>query len=134
MAFVVPNEGEAQMLNLILGKTATENLTLKLFTNNVTPAETDNAATYTEAAGNGYAAISLVAADWTVTAGTGAPGTTTAVTANKVFTLTGVGSYYGYYIVGATSGKLYLAEAFGAVKTFDAGGGTITIPATMNLD
>jgi hypothetical protein len=129
MALLVPNEGEAQMLNLILGKVSSENLTLKLFTSATTPAETDTAATYTEASGNGYAAITLTAANWTVN------GTTVATYTQQTFTFTGGPvTVQGYFIVGATSAKLYWAEAFAAVANIPAGGGTIKITPAINLD
>lgn len=135
MALLVPNEGEATMLNVMLGKSASENLTLKLFTNNVTPGETDTTATYTEASGNGYAAITLTAANWTVTQGSGSPGTTHADYTQQTYTFTGGPvSVFGYYIVGATSAKVYWAEAFAAVANIPAGGGTIKITPTINLD
>lgn len=109
MALVVPNTGEQDMLEAFLNKTAPENLTLKLFTSNTTPGETDTAATFTEASGNGYAAVALTAANWTVTQG--AP--TSAVYPEQTFTFTGaLGNVYGYYIVGTTSGKLKWAERF----------------------
>jgi hypothetical protein len=135
MALLVPNEGESTMLNVMLGKSSSENLTLKLFTNNVTPGETDTSATYTEASGNGYAAITLTAANWTVTQGSGSPGATHADYTQQTFTFTGGPvSVYGYYIVGVTSTKVYWAEAFAAVANIPAGGGTIKITPTINLD
>ena len=67
MALVVVNNGESIALQLITNKLVTpENLILKLYTSNTTPAETDTAATYTEATGFGYGAITLTGASWTV--------------------------------------------------------------------
>lgn len=109
MALLVPNEGEVQILNVALGKSTAENLTLKLFSNNYTPTETDTAASYTEVTGNGYAAQTVTAANWTVASGN--PSTATA--AAKTFSFTGAaGNVYGYYLVGATSAKVYWAERF----------------------
>ncbi|KAF0234073.1 MAG: hypothetical protein FD177_985 [Desulfovibrionaceae bacterium] len=109
-ALLMPNEGEAQALSVVLGKASAETLTLKLFTSNTTPAEGDTSATYTEAAGGGYAAINLTGASWTVTPG--AP--TEAVYPQQSWTFTGAltsgATIYGYYVVGATSGKVYWAE------------------------
>lgn len=65
MAMVIPNVGELRSLANMVNKTAPENWVLKLFTSNTTPAETDTAATYTEASGNGYAAKTLTGASWT---------------------------------------------------------------------
>ena len=67
MALVVVNNGESIALQYLTNKAATpENLVLRLFTSNTTPAETDTAGTYTEASGSGYAAITLTGASWTV--------------------------------------------------------------------
>jgi hypothetical protein len=111
MALLVPNVGEGLMLEHITGKTAVENLLLKLFQSNTTPGETDTAGTYTEATFTGYAAKTLTGASWTIT--TGAP--TYASYAEQTFTST-AGSQnqaiYGYYVVGATSGTLYWSERF----------------------
>lgn len=109
MALVVTNQGEQLLLDAFTGKTAGQNLVLRLFTSNTTPAETDTEATYTEAAGNGYAAITLTAANWTTTPG--AP--TNTAYAEQTFTFTGaLGNVYGYYFTQVTSGKLVLAERF----------------------
>ncbi len=59
MALVFPNIGEERILKHALNHTAPENLVLRLYTNNVTPGETDTASTYTEASGSGYSAITL---------------------------------------------------------------------------
>ena len=60
MPFVVPNEGETEMLQRILDT----DVVLKLFTNDKTPAETDVLADYTEATAAGYADKTLATASW----------------------------------------------------------------------
>ena len=69
MPLVVPNDGEEDLLKAGLNHTAASNPVLKLYQNNITPAETDTAATFTEATWTGYAAITLTGASWTVTPG-----------------------------------------------------------------
>lgn len=112
MALLVPNTGEVIALSLLVNKGTPENLVYRLFATNVTPAETDTAASYTEAAGGGYAAITMTGASWTVTAG--AP--STAAYAQQTYTFTGVlttnATIYGYFVTQATSGILVLAETF----------------------
>lgn len=109
MTIRVPNEGEVQLLGMMLGKTSMETFRLKLFTNNITPAETDTSASYTEASGFGYAAIDLTASNWTV--GSGDPAD--ASYPLQSFSFTGaLGNVYGYYVVGVTSGKVLWAERF----------------------
>lgn len=105
MAVVVPNVGEVACLTawLATGKT------VRLFTNNITPGEADTAATYTEAAGNGYAASAIAGGGFTITGG--AP--TTATAAQITWTFTGaLGNVYGYYVTETTGGALQWAERF----------------------
>jgi hypothetical protein len=108
MALLIPTEGEQKALDLFL-KSNAENLLLKLYTNNKTPAQADTPASYTEATGFGYAAKTLTAASWVLSSG----GPSIAIYAQQIWTFTGaLGNVYGYYYVGATSGKLYGAERF----------------------
>lgn len=110
MALLVQNNGEAVALSLLVNKVTTpENLVLRLYTSNTTPAETDTAGTYTEASGNGYTAITLTGATWTVTPG--AP--TEAAYPEQTFTFTGnLGNVYGYFMTRVTSGDLIYSERF----------------------
>jgi hypothetical protein len=129
MSFFACNEGDAQMLNLVLDKVAVETLILKLYSNNVTPDKSQTAASFTECSGSGYAAITLTPASWTVTTGTGAGTTpTSAAYPQQTFTLTAALTAYGYFLVGTTSGKCYFAEIFaGAPYVIPSGGGTIKV-------
>jgi hypothetical protein len=110
MALLVPNVGEVTALSYLVGKTATtENLVLRLYTNNATPAETDIASTYTEASGFGYASITLTGATWTITGGAPSPATYP----QQIWTFTGaLGNVYGYYLTRLTSLDLVYAERF----------------------
>jgi hypothetical protein len=110
MTLLVPNAAEDVMLQNILNKTAPQNQTLKLFKNNITPAETDTESTYTEADFTGYISISLTGASWTITPGT----PSSAAAAEQTFTSTAVQSQnvFGYYVVQTVSGKILWAERF----------------------
>jgi hypothetical protein len=132
MTLVVPNAGEEKMLGNIVNKTAPENLVLKLFTNNVTPGETDTAATYTEASGSGYGSVTLTGASWSITPG--AP--SEAAFAEQTFTFTGaLGNVYGYFIVETTSGVIKWAERFtGAPYNIQNNGDQIKITPKITLD
>lgn len=118
-ALVVPDVGEVRLLGMALGTLAQEDQTLKLFATNVTPAEGDTASTYTEAAGGGYAAKTLTAANWPDP--TTAAGVTSSSYAEQTFTFTGAlttnPTIYGYYVVGAISTVLLWAELAGATFT-----------------
>lgn len=132
MPLLVPNPSETTMLEAILNKVAPQNLVLRLFTNNVTPGESDLAATYTEAAGNGYAAQTLTAASWTVVEGAPTEATHPEVT----FSFTGaLGNVYGYYVTQAGSGKLMWAERFtGAPFNIANNGDQIRVTPKLTLE
>lgn len=106
MALSFPNGGEDIALSYLVNKVATpENLVLRLYTSDTTPAEGDVVGTYTEATGNGYSAITLTGASWTVSGG--------ATYAQQTFTFTGaLGNVYGYYYTRATSADLVASERF----------------------
>lgn len=111
MTLVLVDQGESIALEALVGKTAGQNLILKLFKSNTTPGETDTEGTYTEADFTGYSAITLTAANWSVT-GTNP---TSIGYAQQTFTSSAGSqsqSVYGYYFVQATSGKLVWAERF----------------------
>lgn len=133
MPLVCPDAGEVLLANNWLNKVAPQDQSLRLYKNNITPAETDVAGTYTEADFPGYAAIGLVGADWTVTPG--AP--TNASTAVKTFTQTAVNAQniYGYNIRQAVSGILMVAERFSAAPFALANSGdSISVTPTITFD
>lgn len=111
MSIVIPNGGEAIVLEYLVNKDAPEDLVLRLFQNDVTPAEADTTAAYTEATFTGYASKTLAGASWATTLG--APSDvafaeqTFASTANQA-----VQNIYGYYYVRATTLDLVGAERF----------------------
>lgn len=133
MTIVVPNNGEGDALQYFTNRAAPENLVLRLYTNNITPAETDTAGTYTEAAGNGYGAITLTGASWNAPS-EGAPSFITY--AQQTFTFTGaLGNVYGYYMTRATSGRIALAERFtGAPFNIANNGDQIKITPRIEAD
>jgi hypothetical protein len=106
MPLNVPDVGENVILEAIVNKTAPQNLVLRLFKNNITPADSDTAGTYTEAAFTGYSAITLTGASW------GAASGGTISFAQQTFTCSGTSSenIYGYYVTQTTSGILIWSE------------------------
>lgn len=138
MPGVIPDEGEAQMLGIVLGKTASESLELRLYKNDKTPGLVDVTADYIEMVGQGYTKKVLAPAAWTVTpADTGTNTPAKATTAAQVFTFSVAGGptpIYGYYLVGVTSGKLWGPERFadGPYSVANAGD-EITITPTLRL-
>lgn len=130
MTLLVPNVGENITLSYLTGKVTTvRNLIYGLFATNITPAETDTAGTYTEAAGGGYAAKTLTGASWTVT--NGAP--TSAAYAQQTWTFTGAlttnATVYGYFVIRATDVDLVLAETFTSFTPANNGDQILLTPA-----
>lgn len=133
MTLVLPDQGESIALEALVGKTAGQNLILKLFKSNTTPAEADTEGTYTEADFTGYAAITLTAASWSVT-GTNP---TSIGYAQQTFTSSAGSqsqSVYGYYFVQVTSGKLVWAERFtDGPYVITNNGDTISVTAALTM-
>lgn len=128
MTLVIPNQGESTALSIALGKTAVESLRLRLFTNNITPADTDVMSTYTEATGSGYANVLLTAANWTISGTTPTSAAYPAIT----FAFTGaLGNVYGYYVTGETSNTVRWAERF-ATAPFNVQAAGDQIIITLN--
>ena len=109
MALVVPNASEVTILEYVLNKGAPEELDMRLYTNDHTPAETDVVSTYTEATGGGYVVKNLNAASWVITPGN--PSASEHPQVTWIFTGI-VGNVYGYYITRRTTGDLMWAERF----------------------
>lgn len=109
MSLLFPQQGEVHALGCLVNKTAPSDLTLRLYTNNHTPAATDTESAFTEASGNGYSAISLTGASWSTTAANPSH----ADYAQQTFTFTGaLGNVYGYYLTRNSDGHLIWAEKF----------------------
>jgi hypothetical protein len=111
MPLVLVNNGEGIALRALVNHTAPQNLSLRLYQNNITPAETDVTATYTLATFTGYASVTLTGASWTITEG--AP--SQASYAQQSFTSSAdqtLQNIYGYYLVQVTSGLLVWSERF----------------------
>lgn len=118
MALVLADVGADLILNTFFNATAQQNLLLKLYATDVTPADTDTVATYTEADGGGYAAKTLTNGSWTVA---GANDPSDAVYAQQTWTFTGAlttnATVYGYFVTDAAGTTLVYAEKFGTSFT-----------------
>lgn len=131
MAIVVPNGGENIALEYIVNKDAPENLVLRLFVSNTTPAETDTAGTYTECTETGYSAATLTGASWTT-------GTGDVSYAQQTFTFTGTPpagqTIYGYYYTRVTSADLFCAERAATSFTVANNGDQVLITPAITAD
>lgn len=137
MALLVPNVGEVQLHTDLLGNG--ENWTLKLFQNDITPAESDTDSTYTVATFTGYSDQTLTRSVSGSTWGT--PTTSSGVTSSsynsgtpRTWTNTGsTQTIYGYYLVGVTSTTLILAERFASARTLNSSD-TLNLTPRIELD
>lgn len=137
MALTLADVGADEVLKTYFNNTRPaggNNLTLKLYCSNTTPADTDTAGTYTEASGGGYAAITLTNGSWTVTVGNDP---SDATYAQQTFTFTGaldsaVPIVYGYFVVDA-DGTLIWAERFSASFTPANNGDQIKVTPKFEL-
>lgn len=126
MAWFAPDVGEAEILKRVLYSDAdAENLTLRLYKNSVTPAESDTASSYTVADFTDYANVTLTSSQsgstWGVPSTTGGVTSSTyATTATWVCGASG-NTIYGMNILGASSGILLLVDAFSAGLTMSDG-------------
>jgi hypothetical protein len=111
MTPVIPASAVQLLLEITLNKRQPENLVLRLYQNDHTPKHTDTESDYKEATFSGYKASNLSADSWTVKAGNPA----TATHEPRIFTAD-IGhqneKVYGYYVTGASTGKIYWAERF----------------------
>ena len=105
MTIIVPNVGEVAMANKILN----QNMTLKLYGNDVIPDESTTAVSLNEIVGGGYAAKTLNYANWVISS----EGICIYPGQNFIFTgvISAPGSVYGYYIIDA-DGILNWVERF----------------------
>jgi hypothetical protein len=117
MALVFPDQGENLALEMIVNKTAAENLILGLYKNDVTPGESDTEATYIEADFTGCSASSgsIAYAQQTFTSSANQSSQT----------------IYGYRLIQASSGKLVYAERFATPQAIANNGDTIKITPTI---
>jgi len=131
MALNVPDVGENLILEMIVNKTAASNLTVKLYQNNITPSDTDTAATYTVANFTGYADAGLTAATWGA-----ASGGTITYGAQLSFTCSGASSnsIYGYYIVNAGGTLLYSERDASAPFTITTSGDAVKLTPTISAN
>lgn len=136
MALVLTDTGAIQILTKYFQNTLPaggNNLTLKLFVNNITPGDTDTAGTYTEAAGGGYAVKTLTAANFSISA---VSNIIQAAYTAQTFTFTGAlttnPTIYGYFVVDA-DGVLIYAEKASAAYTPANNGDAFTMTPVFQL-
>lgn len=108
MGFIVPDPIEFQVITFLLN----QNLTLRLYGNNITPTNSSTTGQFTEISGGGYTSKPIIFANWTITQDE----PTEAVYSVQTWTFTGSidapGTIYGYYITKNSDNSLFLAQRF----------------------
>ena len=108
MSLVVPDAAEVRALQLILN----QNMTIRIFGNNATPAANSVAADFTEIVGGGYTNKPLTFANWSFTSGAPSFG----LYPKQSWTFTGAinapGTIYGYFVTRDSDGLVMWAERF----------------------
>jgi hypothetical protein len=134
---VIPNEGKLLWLTwAITGNPPTlESFIVKLFKNNYTPVDASTASDFTEATFTGYAAITIARTAFS------APAIVSDVAYSSVsgyptYTCTagGIEVCYGWYMVGASSGKVLAAQRFDNARSISAGAVEKLNPFIFGLD
>jgi len=128
---MTPDEGALEILEAYF---LNVDLTLKLFTNDIEPADTNTASSYTEAAGGGYVSISLNTGGWYSGIEEGiAQVYQDVVTFMFSGPLTTNADVYGYYVVNPITGKLIFAERLTTAITPLNNGDIINITPVYKL-
>jgi hypothetical protein len=126
MALKLVDSGEVFALGYLVNNLVPQNLVLRLFQNDKTPADDDETADYTEANFSGYTSVTLTGASWTVTPGD----PSFAVYAEQDFTSDDDQSpqtVYGYYLTRATGGELVWVERLPNPQIIQNNGDRISI-------
>jgi hypothetical protein len=111
-----------------------QNLSMRLFVNNVTPTDASTIATFTEASGGGYAAKTLTGGSWT---GSNVGGIEQVAYALQTWSfssaLTGNATIYGYYVTNAAGTVLWYADAQVPFTPTASGSDQYSVPPVYQL-
>ena len=132
MSITAPNVGEILLLKYMLNNTAPSDVNVHLYTNNVTPAETDVIGTYTEATDPAYSAVSCPGASWTfATVG----GVSSATHSDLNFSFSTTISIYGVYVTDSTDSSLLLTQRLDvAPLNYGSSGGNLDLEPEITLE
>jgi hypothetical protein len=113
--------------NLLENFFSTESLTLKLFSNNVTPSPTDVSTSYVEFSSGNYSSVQLDSSAWNIT-----QGEATYPPIDWSFT-DASGSIYGYYVVNQDDDVIFSERFPSAPYVVSNSGDTIQITLSLTL-
>ena len=124
MALKVPNEGELELLDLMLkdANTADEKYLLELYQNDKTPADADATRSYTVADFVDYGPRTLSRAGWNTAVTQSNKAETSYGSTPQSWTCGATGNtIYGYYVEGSASNKCLWAERFATQRVLANG-------------
>lgn len=133
MASVYNNNALDAMLRELINNAAPTigNLRLRLFTNSLTPSNTDAVGAYTECVDSLYAAAVLAGGTWTLSAISNGKAT---IYPAVTFTFSGSNSLYGWYLTDSANAIVYGAGNFVSPPVIiPVGGGTYSVQVTLPL-
>lgn len=133
MAAIINDKAEERALAFLINKAGytLRAVTLRLFKNDMTPAEDDVVGDYTEADFTGYSAAAVPSADWTISGTT--PTLATAVTKNFVSGADqALQNIYGWFLTTDTDNDVVAAERFADAPLPIVNNGDF-IPVTIQL-
>jgi hypothetical protein len=125
-------DGEDEFFKRLIGRSASTNLVMKLYSNERVPGKSDTITEFTEVTGGGYAAIEILEADWSIDNSTGV----TILSVTKNFHFTGVVAVvYGVYLTNLAGTKIIDAFALtDAPVAIGGGGGDIEVTFNIKLN
>jgi hypothetical protein len=133
MALVVPDAGEVRLLEYIVNKSSPTNLVLHLYTNDVDlSTETFTNGSFTEVAASGYAAVTLVGANWSASTATGI--SSAVYNTGITFSFTVGVDVQGYYVTNTSNAILWAEKFPGAPFSLPTTGGDIAIRPQLQLN
>lgn len=127
MALLTVNEGEVELIDRMLATS----VVMKLYTNDKTPAATDEVDDYTEATDGNYEEATLTGGNWSTSA---VSGVGTAEYAQQTFSFGGTTTVYGYYVTNVAGDTLLWAERFSPASTFGSSGGTVNVTPKITME
>lgn len=133
MTLVVPDEGEARLLEYIVNKAAPSDLVIHLYVDDVDLSSEDfNTGSFTESTAAGYSAVTLSGADWDIDTTSGV--TAAVYSTSVVFSFTEGDSIYGYYVTNSSDEMLWAERFPGAPFNLPSGGGEISVRPQLQLN
>jgi hypothetical protein len=136
MALVVPNVGEASLLQKMLNQNQTANLVLGLYINDLTPNAFTTFSGIVPCTTTGYVAATIPNSAWVVGTPVGA-NYSEAGYPEQPFTFSATSAptlVYGYYVTDTNDNLLWLERFTNAPFTVPPAGGNIGIILTINLE